>query len=286
MPEVCEVALTAEILHAKMKGKIITGFDFFAGRYGPDRTKPKGYDEFIKFLPLKVHKIDSKGKFLWFDLVNEEKEHWYVWNTFGMTGKWSFDIVKFGKCRVTTTSDKLTLYYSDMRNFGTFKFSNDKAELDKKIVTLSPDFLKDEDFDLRLIRKYKKPVMEILTDQKKVGSGIGNYLIAEILYHAKISPHRKCNTLTDDEIKELTYYIKFMIKLCYLNGGSEYMGHLEKETAKTPRVNYHPDIQVKNDTDEFLLSVYRQKKDPLGNKVKAEKGGKGRTIYWVPAVQK
>jgi len=240
MPEVCEVALTAEILHAKMKGKIITGFDFFAGRYGPDRTKPKGYDEFIKFLPLKVHKIDSKGKFLWFDLVNEEKEHWYV-------------------C---------------------------KAELDKKIVTLSPDFLKDEDFDLRLIRKYKKPVMEILTDQKKVGSGIGNYLIAEILYHAKISPHRKCNTLTDDEIKELTYYIKFMIKLCYLNGGSEYMGHLEKETAKTPRVNYHPDIQVKNDTDEFLLSVYRQKKDPLGNKVKAEKGGKGRTIYWVPAVQK
>jgi formamidopyrimidine-DNA glycosylase len=286
MPEVCEVALTAEILNAKMKGKTITGLEFFAGRYGPERSKPKGYDEFIELLPMKVCKIDSKGKFLWFDLVNTKKEHWYVWNTFGMTGKWSFKIQKFGKCRITTTSDKLTLYYSDMRNFGTFKFSNDKAELDKKILSLSPDFLKDDNFDLTSMRKYKKSVMSVLTDQKKVGSGIGNYLIAEILYFAKISPHRKCNTLTDHEIKELTYYIKFMIKLCYLNGGSEYMGHLEKETARIPRVNYHPDIQIKGNTDKFLFTVYQQKKDPLGNKVKAEKGEKGRTIYWVPDVQK
>lgn len=37
MPEVCEVALTAEILNKKLKGKIFTKFDFVSGRYGPDK---------------------------------------------------------------------------------------------------------------------------------------------------------------------------------------------------------------------------------------------------------
>lgn len=285
MPEVCEVALTAEILNSKLKSKTITSINFIGGRYSTkDNRKKVGYYKFIKSLPIRIKKVDSKGKFMWFDLVNSKGERWYIWNTFGMTGMWSFTKQKFDACHITT-SDGTILYYSDLRRFGTFKFDDDTFALEKKVKILTPDFLKD-DFDLdTLLRKHKKPIMNVLTDQKH-GSGIGNYLIAEILYHAKISPHRNCDTLTDKEIKMLTYYIKYIIKLCYLCGGTEYMGHLTEEITDFTPQNYHPDIHVKKkDLKKFSFNVYRQPTDPLGNEVVADKRGE-RTMYWVPDVQK
>ena len=43
-------------------------------------------------------------------------------------------------------------------------------------------------------------------------SGIGNYLAAEILYAAKLSPKRKLSSLDDIDIKKLTKAIKIIIK--------------------------------------------------------------------------
>ena len=124
----------------------------------------------------------------------------------------------------------------------------------------------------------------VLMDQKKVGSGIGNYLAAEILYRAKISPHRLASSLTEEEIKDLTYWIKYMTKLCYVDNHIGYMVDLEEEANKIDRVNYHPSIKLKK--EEFEFQVYGLKKDPLGNPVKADKGiVKGRTTYWVPKIQ-
>ena len=70
-------------------------------------------------------------------------------------------------------SNNKKAYFSDQRNFGTFKFTNDEKVLKKKIKELTPDFLKDENFNLEKIRKYKIPIVKILMDQKKVGSGLG-----------------------------------------------------------------------------------------------------------------
>jgi formamidopyrimidine-DNA glycosylase len=291
MPEVCEVALTAEILNSKLKGKTFIAIEFSSGRYGAGRKKPEGFSDFQKSLPLKVKKINSKGKFMWFELFDENNpnaDHWFIWSTFGLTGMWSFNPQKFERLEIELQSanNKFSIYYSDMRNFGTFKFSQDKDLLDKKLTELGSDILKDEDINFSSITKYKKPIVAILMDQKKIGSGIGNYLVAEVLYKAKISPHRICTTLNESEIEKLTYYIKYMVKLCYLEGGTEYMGHLIDETTKIPRKNYHPNIHIKKKDAKFIFSVYRQQHDPLGNKVKAEKILKNRTTYWVPNIQK
>mgnify|MGYP003387426516 CR=1 FL=1 len=48
--------------------------------------------------------------------------------------------------------------------------------------------------------------------------------------------------------------------------------------------NIHPEVILQK-TDKFSFNVYRQKKDPLGNDVKADDIIKGRTTYWCPAVQ-
>lgn len=288
MPEVCEVALTAEILHRKLHGKTLTSFEFVGGRYGPNRDKPTGYEKFIKNLPMKISKVDSRGKFLWFDLVpiegSDKENHWYIWNTFGLTGGWSFNKTDYIKATLTINNKEVHFY--DLRNFGTFKFSQNQEELREKLESLSPDVLKDENLDLSGITKFKTSVVSVLMDQKKIGSGIGNYLVAEVLYLSGISPHRKCNTLTPEEIKKLTYNIKYMVKLCYLSGGTEYMNILEKEAIKIPRIDYHPSIKIEKKDLKFVFNVYRQKEDPLGNPVQADRIVKDRTTYWVPKIQK
>lgn len=287
MPEIAEVALTAEILEKYLKNKILLSFDFISGRY--TKKSPPGYIEFLNDLPLKVKMINSRGKFLWFELFkpSDKNKKWYIWNTFGLTGMWSLVEPKYTRAILTFKND-LVAYFSDMRNFGTFKFSTDKKALENKLKELSPDFLKDDDFDLSKIKKYQVPIVKILMDQKKVGSGLGNYLVAEILYRAKISPHRLGSHLSDDDIENLKYWIKYMVKLSYIDNHIGYMANLEEEANKIKRKNYHPDIKLKDKTFKFL--VYRKKTDPYGNKVKAEKivgsGGNKRTTYWVPAVQK
>lgn len=259
MPEIAEITLTSEILKKNFKNKILLAFDFVSGRY--TKRDPEGYQDFLEALPLKIKNIDSRGKFMWFELYdpnNEENEdHWYVWNTFGLTGMWSLFEPKYERAVMTFQNDKVA-YFSDMRNFGTFKFSNDLDALNEKLEELSPDFLKDDDFDLERIKKYKIPIVKILMDQKKIGSGIGNYLVAEILYRAKISPYRTGNSLTDEEIETLEYWIKYVIKLSYVDNRIGYMVNLENESQKIKRKNYHPDIKLKEKTFKFL--VYQKKK--------------------------
>ena len=281
MPEIAEVALTAEILNKYFNKKKLTSFDFISGRY--TKNDPVGYRDFIEDLPLEVKNIGSIGKFMWFELSKTKTgKRWYIWNTFGLTGMWSMYEPTHARAMLSFKNSKVA-YFSDMRNFGTFSFSTDKEKLIKKLEDLSPDFLKDDDFDLSIIQSYKIPIVKILMDQKKVGSGLGNYLVAEILYRAKISPHRKGSQFTKEDIENLTYWIKYMVKLSYVDNHIGYMINLEDEANKIKKKKYHPDIKLKDNTFKFL--VYRKKEDPHGNEVKAEKINGMRTTYWVPNVQ-
>lgn len=288
MPEIAEVALTSEILKKYLKNKTLFAFDFISGRY--TKREPIGFQEFIDALPLKIKDINSRGKFMWFELYNPKdnnEDHWYIWNTFGLTGMWSLTEPKHLRAILSFKNNEI-VYFSDTLSFGTFKFSNDENALNKKIEELSPDFLKDEDFNLHKIKKYKIPIVKILMDQKKIGSGIGNYLVAEILYRTKISPHRNGNTLTNIEIKKLEYWIKYIIKLSYIDNHIGYMTNLKEQSKKIKKKDYHPNIVLKEKSFSFL--VYQKKEDPYGNKVKRDKivgsGNKMRTTYWVPDVQK
>lgn len=282
MPEIAEVALTAEILHKKLRGKHLTEMKFVGGRY--QRKKPEGYRSLIRCLPMKIKSVRSQGKFLWFHLQNDDGSDWYIWNTFGLTGGWTFaEDPAYAKCQLITDTD-LTATYYDVRNFGTFKLSQDSQALDAKLAELSPDLLKDE-FDFKGIIKYAKPIVSILMDQKKVGSGIGNYLVAEILYRAKISPFRLGSEMTPSQLKRLVYWTKYVIKLSYLDNQTDYMIGLVKDLGRTKKIDYHPEVEIDED-DHFQFQVYGQETDPKGNPVEKASIVKGRTTWWVPAVQK
>lgn len=290
MPEAPEIALSAQILETKLKGKILTSIEFVSGRYGPERSEPNGFSEFKSNLPMRITKVDSKGKFMWFVLRTTDlspNKNQYVWNTFGLTGMWSFIKPKHVRAVLKFDDGDLIAYYSDMRNFGTFKFSDSSTELESKLDTLGPDVLKDESFDLSVLKKYKNPIVKVLTEQK-ILSGIGNYLSAEILYKARISPHRPANSLTMTELEKLAHSIKYVTKLAYVKNDIGYMINLKHEKELIVKKNYHPDIKLdESDINTgFEFNVYGRKTDPLGNKVTADKIITGRTTYWVKNLQK
>lgn len=282
MPEGPEVLLTSQFIDYYVKSRRLLEINILSGRY--QNKSPDGYDEFIDNLPMVVRQVSSKGKFLWFSLTNKAGSH-YIWNTFGMTGTWTTYQDRHSRIEFVFSRNK-RLYFNDMRNFGTVKFDSNRQNLDNKLAKIAPDFIQ-SNVDITPILDIDKPIVAILMDQTKIGSGIGNYLVAEILYRAKISPHRHGTSFDKKELKRLDRSIKYTMKLAYCNNSTGYMESIDPLADKLEKRNYHRDIKIKR--RKFRFQVYGQTHDPYGNPVKKDHivgtGSNKRTTYWVPLVQ-
>lgn len=255
-----------------LTGKTLTKIHLLSGRYS--KTPPDGILNFISDLPLKITDIKCKGKFIYF-LTNSD---WSIWNTLGMSGSWlKMDALTVDDPHLRAAfvfDEELIVCFKDIRNFGTMKFSNSKQDLKEKINSLGPDVLSEEIsddlFKSRLKTKAKKTLAEVLMDQSVV-SGVGNYIKAEALYLAKLSPHRTINSLSDNDISTLNKSICCITRASYSTGGS------------TIRTYADFNGEVGNFSSRFM--VYGQDKDPLGNDVTREETKDGRTTHWVQKVQ-
>jgi len=97
-----------------------------------------------------------------------------------------------------------------------------------------------------------KSVRYALMDQDKVCSGIGNYLIAEIFYEAKLNPRITVGQMTNELLVALYNVCSNVVK-----------GHYEKTRKKV---------------------IYHKKVSPIGNPIQNEMIGQ-RRMWWVPAEQ-
>lgn len=270
MPEGPEVKKTTDGLREFFLNEEITALDFGSGRY--TKKEPIGYSSFRKELPKLVTAVGCKGKFIYFVFADGSS----MWNTLGMTGWWSETAGYHPRAALYVNDDK-HMVYNDMRNFGTFKFVSTYDELKKKLNSLGPDLLS-EDVSLDAFKKSltkgkraEKPISQLLMDQSVV-SGIGNYLKAEILYSCKISPHRLCRDISDDEFESLLYASRSIMKLSYSTGGAT--------------IRNYKDTTGKNGMYTRRFAVYNQKSDLLGNEVVKERTADKRTTHWVPSIQK
>ena len=200
MPEGPEVKILVDQLKQKLNNSNIISLNINSGRYS--KKKPDNYDNFTNSLPTKINSINCKGKFIWFEMENG----WMIWNTLGMTGGWKNVKTKYSHLTLLTEKEgqDLELYFDDYRNFGTFKFMNNKSDLNKKLKDLGCDVLGNEftkDYCFKVLNKkinQNKTLPQVLMNQK-LFCGVGNYLKSEILYQCKISPHRLIEDLTDNE---------------------------------------------------------------------------------------
>lgn len=311
MPEVVEVCLTSLWLNKKLKGKWITDMNIISGRYKRNTLNGKGI--FSKNKPFKIIQINSKGKFLWFELESDKKKY-YILNRFGLTGEWS--LVDSDHSRIQLViNNKSFVYFNDMRNFGTIQITNNIEDLNYELEKIAPDFLKESFTKLQFYNRIKyyitnstenlittrsnQPIIKILMDQTILGSGLGNYLAVEILFRCKVSPHKKLKEFYNDKIlsDRLLDAIKYTVKLSYLTSDIGYLEHIDPSMAsfivklqtnivlnKNNEYNFLKEVKLKRG-DKFTFQVYSQDKDPFGNDIKKDKIIVGRTTYWSPMIQ-
>jgi DNA-formamidopyrimidine glycosylase len=283
MPEGPEVTVIRQGLHNLLQNQFIQelNFDLPSGRYS--KKKPDGYNDFIAELPTKVKNVSSKGKFIYFEFDNG----WYMYNTLGMSGGWYMKekehatvVLTYSSGSMPLTKSGKKLWFDDQRHFGTVKFVKGSNELENKLKTIGPDLLNDTVTDEDFIKKYRKhnnkKIDVVVTDQK-IFSGIGNYLKAEILYKAKISPHAIVKNIPDNKLKELLIAIKHKITDSYKLGGAS--------------VQHYSDLNNNKGKFNAYFEVYKKKVDSNGHKVISERVSKpenatSQKTYWVPDVQK
>jgi len=289
MPECPEIYIMSLFLKSKVLHKTIKNISIF------DKTNVKMKKIKTKIINNnEILDIETKGKLLWFKMSDEK----YILSSFGLQGYWSYEETnKYEKLTITFTDDT-KLYYIDKLNFGTIEIGK-KDLLETKLKKLKMDILQTQinDNELKnIIVEYKnklkknKNIVKILMSQNDIISGIGNYLVAEILYDAKINPHRNIQDLDNDEIFNLAHSMRKIVKYSYYHNDTSYTKHYNifmkslKENIINGQYNeFHKDIKL---LKNFKLHVYRQEKDNHGNEIKTDKIIAGRTIYWSPEIQK
>jgi formamidopyrimidine-DNA glycosylase len=132
-------------------------------------------------------------------------------------------------------------------------------------------------FETAILKKKNldKPIGIVLLDQKNI-SGIGNYLRADCLWLAKISPFRKVKDLSVGDLKKLFYSVRLLIWGSY-NYKKAIKLKIIKKSDKLP-----------SDYNRYFF-VYDNDKDINGKYVTKEKlyeGSQIRYIYWVKGYQK
>lgn len=266
MPESAEVRLTVDFLCRYFKNKKITEWVFCGGNF--TEIYPNGYEEFDANLPMTISNISCKGKFIYFILENSKGKLFYILHSLMMTGRWQKKYDEYCKWFVETDK-KDTIWFSDPRSFATISFTDDINVLNMKLESLGMDILT-SDFKLPLfkdlIKKYPlKNICAFLMDQSII-SGCGNYIKAESLYDAKVSPLRKIGDLDENEINLLFQALVTIPRIAYNNKGLSIKDYKDENGNKG-----HHDRNLK---------IYGKKY------AKLTKTADGRMTYWSPSVQK
>jgi formamidopyrimidine-DNA glycosylase len=119
-----------------------------------------------------------------------------------------------------------------------------------------------------------KAIGNVLVNQRVI-SGVGNYLRADALWLAKVSPFRKVSELNNDELEAVYKSVRALMWGDYAPEEARRMGYIGKE------------FKIPHDYGREFF-VYRQEADLDGRKVRKEElyeGSQKRSIYWVPEVQ-
>ena len=197
--------------------RTIIGVQILSGRYS--RKPFDGHADLVSELPKRVVGAGCHGKFIYILLDGGDSS---IWSTLGMTGYWSESASNHA--RVCLSLDNgADIYYNDTRSFGTLKWSQGRRALAQKLKSLGPDMLAEdvrhEKFQSVMMKYPKKTLPEVLMDQRVI-SGVGNYVKADSLWLSRLSPHRKVDSLCQEEFELLNNSIKRVLRSSYESQGA------------------------------------------------------------------
>lgn len=287
MPESPELAHSRDRLRILLKNKRIADMSTGpAGRYL--KKSPEGFDQImLDFQPRgtgpSIAEIGTKGKFMWWKLlIDDEPQPWYMHCTYGMSGGWfkmpskhTAFVVAYSDSGSPILRDTHNVFFNDPRHFGTVKFVRGEGAHAAKLATLGPCILggglTPEIFAENILRKHTRTIAEALMDQRTV-AGVGNYIKAECLYRAGISPWRRVTDVASDEYVSLCGHVIDVATESYRSQGA---------TISTYRT-----VDGSKGMTQFDFQVYSRAACPLGHPVSREETPEGRTSHWCPTCQK
>lgn len=286
MPEGAEIRVMADQMNKLLAGTTMIRFSIMNGpylsnpkpRYADLRKQAAALNKRIGDHSIKIDYVRNKGKYIYIQLstvADGKKLNSYILCHVGMAGHWRMDqgdhtmvMIQYRK-----NDEPHVLYYDDYRRFGNFYITN-AAGVRQKLSELGPDVLSKE-FTLAAFRDIladphlqKRRIGELLMDQSVV-SGVGNYMRADILYMCKLSPHRTVASLSVADRAALYKSIVHVSSTSYAQNGT---------TIATYR-------DVNAEKGDYVPVIYGKTTDPKGNPIKTETLS-GRTMHWVPAIQK
>jgi formamidopyrimidine-DNA glycosylase len=161
----------------------------------------------------RVEACHRKGKQMWWTLDRGPHPLWH----FGMTG--GFRVVEAGEDRPRFTKVELTLgngrrfAFTDPRRFGRIRLLEDPPN-QPPLSEMGPDAmieLPPARWFVEQLARRKTPIKALLLNQKFL-SGLGNWIVDEVAYQAKIAPQRLASDLSETEVKRLRSKIAFVLR--------------------------------------------------------------------------
>ena len=228
-----------------------------------------GADELQTLVDRRFVDILRHGKFLLFNLddarvlvINAMLTGRFHWVEAGAKKPGRLGVV-FG------FDDGHELRYSDMRRMGRFYLTDaDQLEVIPQFAKMGPDLMAiDEEQFTALIAKRRGQIKNTLTNQEFV-AGIGNAYSDEILWEAKLHPHRKRSTMDEDDIHRLFEATRTVI---------------ERSSAAVDEIVQSEGIGRKEEWREHL-SVHRKAGEPCPrceSPIKGQTRGGSETNYCV-----
>ncbi len=265
MPELPLVERSRRQALRRLRGRRIA-----TARVRPDPIMMPGQDPRRMVAALRGARITGlgrRGKYLWLEL---DRRPWLVLH-FGMTGAFIYPPAEAPPPRHWRVDLRLDdggrLVLEDPRRFGRVLLVDDPPR-QPPVSDLGYDPLLDRipaaEFVARL-RARRAPVKAVLLDQS-FAAGVGNWIADEILYQARIRPHRRADQLSEAEARRILRHTVAVVRVA---------------------------VAANNEDHRFpagWLFHRRWGDDPAartraGHAIVREPVG-GRTTAWVPAVQR
>ena len=268
MPEGPECRHIRDCLDRKIKEKKLQHVEIKSGRYlrhGP----PQGWDllnTLLQTKTLKIVQIGCRGKFLYWLFEDQSS----LWITLGMSGQWTSELLDH--CHVQFDFDNgETVYFRDVRNFGTLKYVPTIEQLNKKLTSLGYDILNSVSLDdtqcLQLFKKKQNMnICKFLMNQTYF-SGVGNYIKSEALHMSQINPFATIKQLTDTQLIDLYQSIRTIASSSYQAKGASFLTFKDPDQNKG-KYSFQFKVYGKTTFQDFT--------------VQKAKTPDGRTSFWVP----
>ena len=237
MPEMPEVEQVRKTLTPHIQGKTITNVEIYLERLIQHPTP----EVFVKGLVGKtILEVGRRGKYLVLKTAANQKLIVHLRMTGALIAQPSDKAEpKYAKIKFTLT-DNTTLWFTDIRTFGTLYLVTDDDIYIDGYESLGPEPLSagfNKEYLAPLAAKSRKPIKTFILDQKNI-AGLGNIYADECLALAEILPLRLANTLSEQEIARLCTAVNEVIAQGIKNRGTTFRDYKDGEGNKGDNQNH------------------------------------------------